>query len=124
MTENPNPLEALLRVQREAAQGFAEAAQSLVNAGSPGGSPGQPLDPMEHLSGLTGALGALAASSILPLQQLLETQRQFADTMAYFAEMHRQMAELLDSLATRQRSAVDAASALLGPIAALGKVHL
>jgi len=123
MTDNSNPLEALFKAQREAMQGFAEAAQSMAGAGSSGGSAGPGGDLVAPLVGLTGALGNLAASSIMPLQELFESQRQFADTMANFAEMHRQMAELLDAVATRQRSAVDAASALLGPIAALGNVH-
>jgi ABC-type transporter Mla subunit MlaD len=119
-----NPFEALLRAQREAMQGFSDAAQSLAAAGSSGGSPGQPVDMMGQLSGMSATLGALAAGSIRPLQELLESQRQFADTMASFAEMHRQMAELLESVATRQRAAVDAASTLLAPLAALGKEHL
>jgi len=123
MADNSNPLESLLKAQREAMQGFAEAAQNLVGAGSAGSAAGPAADLMGPLAGLSGALGNLAASSIMPLQELFESQRQFADTMANFAEMHRQMAELLDAVATRQRSAVDAASALLGPIAALGNVH-
>jgi hypothetical protein len=68
-----------------------------------------------------GALGALAAASVVPLHAALESQRQVADTIATFADMHRQMAELLDWVATSQRSAVDLASALLAPISALGK---
>jgi hypothetical protein len=123
MTEKSNPLEALLKAQREAMQGFTEAAQNLVGAGSSASTAGPAADLMGPLAGLSGALGNLAASSIMPLQELFESQRQFADTMANFAEMHRQMAELLDAVATRQRSAVDAASSLLGPIAALGNVH-
>ena len=67
------------------------------------------------------ALGALAATAVLPMQAALESQRQLADSIETFADMHRQMAELLDWMATSQRSAVDLASALLGPIAALGR---
>jgi hypothetical protein len=123
MADKSNPLESLLKAQREAMQGFTEAAQNLVGAGSSSSTASPAADLMGPLAGLSGALGNLAASSIMPLQELFESQRQFADTMANFAEMHRQMADLLDAVATRQRSAVDAASALLGPIAALGNVH-
>jgi hypothetical protein len=135
-----DPIENVWRAQREAAARFTESWRGMLTgpAGAPtkpasdaggdaspdaGGnaapdaSPAVPAGPTveERFQALTDSVNDYAATLVQPLHHLVDSQRDFADRMARWAELQRDFADDMASWAARQREHVDHLDRLLAP---------
>jgi hypothetical protein len=65
---------------------------------------------------MAGAMGDLAGSTAKPLEFLVNSQRQLAETMAAFAVLQRQMAEIVESAAANHAAIVQALELMSNPV--------
>jgi hypothetical protein len=115
MVDPSGPLRLMMRSQRAAAAALTDAVAALREVPAAGARPEQALQQL-----LVGAqaLASLASASIKPMQDLLDRQREFGETMATFAAAQRHSADALDSLAKNQAAVVDAIETLFMPVIA------
>jgi len=75
----------------------------------------QPEEAVRQLSTLVAAVGDLASASVQPLQEVIVHQREVADTMAGLAHAQAELAQLIDTLATKHAAFVESLEALSAP---------
>jgi len=115
-----DPMESVWRAQREAAARFTEGWRGLLTG--PAGAPvdaatAAPAGPSveERFQALTRSLTDYAETVAQPLHDLVDSQRDFVDQMARWAELQRELADNVASWAARQRQHVDHLDRLLAP---------
>ena len=86
---------------------------SLVDMGKAGVT--RPEEVLEQVSALAAAMGDLAGSTARPLEFLLESQRQLAETMSAFAVLQRQLADVMETAATNHAAIVQALEPMSNP---------
>lgn len=72
-------------------------------------------DPFTQLSAL---VAGYAASVTGPLRELVDQQRELAESMARWAELQRQLAEQVEAWAEHQRTVAASLEAMVAPLAA------
>lgn len=107
------PWDKIARSQRAAAGLLADTVASLVDMGKAGVT--RPEEVLEQVSALAAAMGDLAGSTARPLEFLLESQRQLAETMSAFAVLQRQLADVMETAATNHAAIVQALELMSNP---------
>jgi hypothetical protein len=108
------PWERIARTQRAAAGLFADAVSRLVDMGKTGVT--RPDELVREVGSMATALGELAGSTARPLEALLTSQRQLAETMSAFAVLQRQLADLVETAAANHAAIVEALEMMSGPV--------
>ena len=98
-----DPVVSVRRAQREAAARFTEDWRGLLTGVE------------ERFRALTRSMTDYAATVVQPLDDLVNSQRDFADQMARWAELQRDLADNTASWAARQRQHVDHLDRVLAP---------
>ncbi len=109
-----NPWEMIARSQRAAVHLFAETMSTVVDMGKAGVT--RPEEVLAQVSAMAAAMGDLAGSTARPLEFFLNSQRQLAETMAAFAVLQRQMAEVVESAAANHAAIVQALELMSNPV--------
>ena len=108
-----DPWQMLSSSQKKAMGLVTEAFDGVVKLGRDAVT--QPEETLQRLTTLVAAIGDLAASSTKPMESLLASQRNLANAMSAFAQLQKEMAEVVDRLATSHGAVVDALEKLAGP---------
>lgn len=108
------PWDKIARSQRAAAGLLADTMASLVEMGRAGIT--RPEEVLEQVSALAAAVGDLAGSTARPLEFLLESQRQLAETMSAFAVLQRQLADVMETAASNHAAIVQALELMSNPV--------
>jgi hypothetical protein len=108
-----DPWQLLSSSQKKAMGLVTEAFEGVVKLGRD--TVTQPEETLHRLTALVAAVGDLAASSTKPMEALLASQRNLANAMTSFAQLQKEMAEVVDRLAASHNAVVDAMEKLAGP---------
>jgi len=111
------PMESVWRAQREAAARFTDSWRDLLDGTTARPSPAATAaDVEERLRELVRTVTEHTAAVLAPLRDLAQSQREFADHMARWAELQRDLADDVAAWAGRQRQYADHLDGLLaGP---------
>lgn len=115
-----DPLQALSKSQKQALAMLSEAAGGLARAGKAGIS--DPTEALARTVEMVSALGDLAASTALPLNGLIATQRDLADAMQSFADLQQELGRVVGRIAAGHNAMLDALEALAKPALKAGEV--
>ena len=108
-----DPWQLLSSSQKKAMALVTEAFEGVVKLGRDAVT--QPEEALHRLTTLVAAVGDLAASSTKPMESLLASQRNLANAMTSFAQLQREMAEVVERLAASHAAVVDSLEKLAGP---------
>jgi hypothetical protein len=109
-----NPWDVITRSQRAAVGLVGDTVSALVEMGRTGVT--KPEEVLTQVTALATAVGDLAASTVRPLEFLLESQRQLAETMSAFAALQRQLADVMETAATNHAAVVQALEMMAAPV--------
>lgn len=109
-----NPWELIARSQRAAAGLMSEALSTVVEMGRTGVT--HPDEAVKQVAALAQAVGELAGSTAQPLEMLLASQRQLAETMGAFAVLQRQLADVMETAAANHAAIVQALELMSSPV--------
>jgi hypothetical protein len=93
---------------------FTGSVSKLVDMGKTGVT--RPEELLKEVTAMASAIGALASSTARPLEFFLNSQKQLAESMAAFAVLQRQTAEVVEQLAASHAAVVDALELLSNPV--------
>ena len=108
-----DPWQLLSSSQKKAMGLVSEAFDGVIRLGRDAVT--QPEEALHRLTTLVAAVGDLAASSTRPMESLLASQRNLANAMTSFAQLQKEMAEVVERLAANHTAVVDALEKLAGP---------
>lgn len=112
-----DPWQAITASQQRALRLVNDTFTGVVKMGRAGIT--QPEEAVARLTALVAAIGDLAASSTKPMEALLSNQRNIANTMATFAQLQRDMADVVEGLAHHHAAVLDAMEKLASPAIAV-----
>ena len=108
-----DPWQTITASQQRALRLVNDTFTGVVRMGRAGIT--QPEEAIARLTALVAAVGDLAASSTKPIEALLTNQRNIADTMTAFAQLQRDLADVVDDLAGYHTAVLDAMEKLAHP---------
>lgn len=108
-----DPFALLDRSQRIALGVATEAFDTLLAVGR---TATQPDEAVRQLSTLVSAVGDLAAMTVQPMQDFIVQQRELADTMAHIARLQGELAELVETVATKHQALVHSVESMTAPV--------
>jgi hypothetical protein len=111
------PWEMISRSQRAAVGLLSDTVSSLVELGRAGVA--RPDEVLSEVTAVVSALRDLIGSTARPLEYLVESQRQLAETMSAFAVLQRQLADLMETAASNQAAVVQALEMMSNPFLAV-----
>lgn len=114
-----NPWDVIARSQRAAAGMFTGSVSKLVDMGKTGVT--RPDELLREVTAMAAAIGDLASSTARPLEFFISSQKQLAESMAAFAVLQRQMAEVVEGVAASHAAVVDALELMSNPV--IGVAH-
>lgn len=86
-----------------------------------GGVP-DPAEALRSTVDMVSALGDLAASTAVPLQNLLASQRNLANAMQSFADLQQELGQVVGQIAASHNAVLDALEGLAWPITKASEV--
>ncbi len=113
------PWEMISKSQRAAVGMFTGSVSKLVDMGKAGVT--RPDELLREVTAMASAIGDLASSTARPLEFFLNSQKQLAESMAAFAVLQRQTADVVEQLAASHAAVVDALELLSNPV--IGVAH-
>ncbi len=108
------PWEMLSKSQRAAVGLFTDTVAKLVDMGRTGVT--RPDELLREVTAMASAIGDLASSTARPLEYFISSQKQLAESMAAFAVLQRQMAEVVETVAASHAAVVDALELMSSPV--------
>jgi hypothetical protein len=114
-----NPWDVIARSQRAAVGMFTGSVSKLVDMGKTGVT--RPDELLREVAAMAAAIGDLASSTARPLEFFISSQKQLAESMAAFAVLQRQMAEVVEGVAASHAAVVDALELMSNPV--IGVAH-
>jgi enamine deaminase RidA (YjgF/YER057c/UK114 family) len=115
-----DPWQLLTSSQKKAMGLVNEAFEGVVKLGRDAVT--QPEEALQRLTNLVAAVGDLAASSTKPMESLLASQRNLANAMTAFAQLQKEMAEVVERLAASHTAVVDSLEKLAGPVLSVSEL--
>ncbi len=122
-----DPMQAVTNSQKQALALLGDAfdgLKSLTGSAMRAGTVGI-TDPTEALTKMVevfGAMADLAATTTLPMQNLLSSQRNLANAMQSFAELQKELGEVVEKIAASHIAVLDALEGLTKPVVKAGEV--
>ena len=113
------PWEMISRSQRAAVGMFTGSVAKLVDMGKAGVT--RPDELLREVTAMASAIGDLASSTARPLEFFVNSQKQLAESMAAFAVLQRQTADVVEQVAASHAAVVDALELLANPV--IGVAH-
>jgi hypothetical protein len=113
------PWEMISKSQRAAVGMFTGSVSKLVDMGKTGVT--RPDDLLREVTAMASAIGDLASSTARPLEFFVNSQKQLAESMAAFAVLQRQTADVVEQVAASHAAVVDALELLSNPV--IGVAH-
>ena len=113
------PWEMISKSQRAAVGMFTGSVSKLVDMGKAGVT--RPDELLHEVTAMASAIGDLASSTARPLEFFLNSQKQLAESMAAFAVLQRQTADVVEQVAASHAAVVDALELLSNPV--IGVAH-
>lgn len=113
------PWDRITKSQRVAAGMFTGSVAKLVDMGKAGVT--RPDELLREVTAMAAAIGDLASSTARPLEFFVHSQKQLAESMAAFAVLQRQTAEVVEQVAASHAAVVDALELLSNPV--IGVAH-
>ena len=113
------PWEMISKSQRAAVGMFTGSVSKLVEMGRAGVT--RPDELLHEVTAMASAIGDLASSTARPLEFFVNSQKQLAESMAAFAVLQRQMADVVEQVAASHAAVVDALELLSNPV--IGVAH-
>jgi hypothetical protein len=113
------PWEMISKSQRAAVGMFTSSVAKLVDMGKAGVT--RPDELLREVTAMASAIGDLASSTARPLEFFLNSQKQLAESMAAFAVLQRQTADVVEQVAASHAAVVDALELLSNPV--IGVAH-
>jgi FPC/CPF motif-containing protein YcgG len=110
MTEQPPWPGELARELAAAWSSWLRSSSAAVS-----GSTGEPADPFGRFAALAAGYAATVTG---PLRDLVEQQRELAESMTRWAELQRELAEQVELWAEHQRTLAASLEAMAAPLAA------
>lgn len=122
-----DPFQAVTNSQKQALalmggafDGLMALAGGAVKAGTTGIT--DPTEALNKMVELFAAMGELAASTALPMQNLLSSQRNLANAMQSFADLQKELGEVVEKIAVSHNAVLDALEGLSKPVVLAGEV--
>lgn len=122
-----DPMQALTNSQQQAIalmgsafDGLMGLAGGAVKAGTVGIT--EPTEALAKMVELVSAMGELAASATLPMQNLISSQRNLANAMESFADLQKELGEVVGKIAASHIAMLDALEGLAKPVVIAGDV--
>lgn len=113
------PWDMITKSQRAAVGVFTGSVAKLVDMGKTGVT--RPDELLHEVTAMASAIGDLASSTARPLEFFVASQKQLAESMAAFAVLQRQTAEVVEQVAASHAAVVDALELLSNPV--IGVAH-
>ncbi len=113
------PWDMITKSQRAAVGLLTETVGKLAEMGKTGVT--RPDELLREMTAMAAAIADLASSTARPLEFFVSSQRQLAESMAAFAVLQRQMAEVVEGAAASHAAIVDALELMSNPV--LGVAH-
>ena len=113
------PWDMISKSQRAAVGVFTGSVSKLVDMGKTGVT--RPEELLREVAAMASAVGDLASLTARPLELFVSSQKQLAESMAAFAVLQRQMAEVVEQVAVSHAAVVDALELLSNPV--VGVAH-
>lgn len=113
------PWDRITKSQRAAVGMFTGSVAKLVDMGKAGVT--RPDELLHEVTAMASAIGDLASSTARPLEFFVNSQKQLAESMAAFAVLQRQTAEVVEQVAASHAAVVDALELLSNPV--IGVAH-
>ena len=98
---------------------FTGSVAKLVDMGKTGVT--RPDELLREVTAMASAIGDLASASARPLEYFISSQKQLAESMAAFAVLQRQMAEVVEGVAASHAAVVEALELMSNPV--IGAAH-
>jgi hypothetical protein len=108
------PWDMINKSQRAAVGMFTGSVAKLVDMGKTGVT--RPDELLHEVSALASAIGDIASTTARPLEFFITSQKQLAESMAAFAVLQRQMAEVVEGVAASHAAVVDALELMSNPV--------
>lgn len=108
------PWDMITKSQRAAVGVFTGSVSKLVDMGKTGVT--RPDELLHEVTAMAAAVGDLASSTARPLEFFVKSQKQLAESMAAFAVLQRQTAEVVEQVAASHAAVVDALELLSNPV--------
>lgn len=113
------PWDMITKSQRAAVGVFTGSVAKLVDMGKTGVT--RPDELLQEVTTMASAIGDLASSTARPLEFFVASQKQLAESMAAFAVLQRQTADVVEQVAASHAAVVDALELLSNPV--IGVAH-
>jgi hypothetical protein len=113
------PWDMITKSQRAAVGVFTGSVSKLVDMGKTGVT--RPDELLHEVTAMASAIGDLASSTARPLEFFVNSQKQLAESMAAFAVLQRQTAEVVEQVAASHAAVVEALELLSNPV--IGVAH-
>jgi hypothetical protein len=113
------PWDVINKSQRAAVGMFTGSVTKLVDMGKTGVT--RPDELLREVTAMASAIGDLATSTARPLEFFISSQKQLAESMAAFAVLQRQMAEVVEGVAASHAAVVNALELMSNPV--IGVAH-
>lgn len=108
------PWDRISKSQRAAVGMFTGSVGKLVDMGKTGVT--RPDELLREVTAMASAIGDLASASARPLEYFISSQKQLAESMAAFAVLQRQMAEVVEGVAASHAAVVEALELMSSPV--------
>lgn len=108
------PWDVISKSQRAAAGMFTGSVGKLVDMGKTGVT--RPDELLREVTAMASAIGDIASTTARPLEFFIASQKQLAESMAAFAVLQRQMAEVVEGVAASHAAVVDALELMSNPV--------
>ena len=108
------PWDMINKSQRAAVGMFTGSVAKLVDMGKTGVT--RPEELLREVTAMASAMGDLASTTARPLEFFITTQKQLAESMAAFAVLQRQMAEVVEGVAASHAAVVEALELMSNPV--------
>lgn len=113
------PWDMITKSQRAAVGLFTDTVGKLAEMGKAGVT--RPEELLHEVTAMAAAIGDLASTTARPLEFFINSQKQLAESMAAFAVLQRQMAEVVEGAAASHAAIVEALELMSNPV--LGVAH-
>ena len=108
------PWDVISKSQRAAVGMFTGSVGKLVDMGKTGVT--KPDELLREVTAMASAIGDIASTTARPLEFFISSQKQLAESMAAFAVLQRQMAEVVEGAAASHAAIVDALEMMSSPV--------
>ena len=122
-----DPRQSVINSQKQALSLLGDAFDGLMSVAGGAVKAGrttvtEPTEALNKIVELVAAVGDLAATTTVPLQNLLSSQRNLANAMQSFAELQKELGEVVEKIAASHTAVLDALEGLAKPVVKAGNL--